>query len=142
METILNIEEVENIEPQGFVQNFGGYSGFKITTNKHNYYFLIDSYQNCCENWGYISCEDYKNMIGKELESIEVVTTANEKMKIELEQRYLNDEDIYEGGVVFINVNGPDLDQIQFAVYNNHNGYYGHEVKFVVDDEVEYDNYL
>ena len=81
-------------------------------------------------------------MIGKELESIEVVTTANEKMKIELEQRYLNDENIYQGGVVFINVNGPDLDQIQFAVYNSHNGYYGHEVKFVVDDKVEYDDCL
>ena len=90
------------------------------------YYFLISSFQQCCENCGYLSSNDnLEDYIGLELISIDVVDTACNKIA-----NFLNEENIYEAECMFINLKFK-FDELQFAVYNSHNGYYGHSVLFI-----------
>ena len=74
---ILEIEEVIGIKlgnigemkgsngsQLGFVQmlnalcGYGVYDGYKIKTEKHEFYILIENGQCCCEDWGYFFLND------------------------------------------------------------------------------------
>lgn len=110
------------------------YSGYEVVTNLHTYRFGIEDYTQCCESWGYITSEDeFDRFIGKEL--VEVDTTD----KYSVTKSMLREEN---GGVeleelVFVTFKLSDGDVLQFAVYNQHNGYYGHSIGFWIDDNRE-----
>lgn len=111
-----------------------GYSemdGYKVTTDKHEFHVLIDNGQSCCESWGYICSEDdTKPFIGEELLEIKLTDTALNQTVLE-ESGYYEDE----GGIQFVDFM-TTRGVLQFAVYNSHNGYYGHGIVVAKDNEV------
>ena len=81
--------------------------------------------QCCCENWGYLSSEDdFGSFIGSELKNVYV--TDSELGTIVSNMK----EDLDAGSAMFINVE-TTRGLLQFAAYNEHNGYYGHDVRLV-----------
>lgn len=146
MEKILNIEECFGFN--GVEDAWCEQDGFKITTTEQEIYLVIDNMQCCCENWGYFMSEE-KNMnkfIGAELLNIKITDTlSNSITKETLTKREfeLNDDgsiDIYEGGIMFVDIitsNGV----LQFIAYNEHNGYYGHEA-WVISKQLKYNECL
>ena len=85
--------------------------------------FGISSEQSCCESFGYITSQDnYEDFIGCEL--LDCYLTTEDLCTIE------DLPEIYEGGMTFftIKTNKGDL---QFVAYNEHNGYYSHDVVLI-----------
>ena len=118
---------------------FGGSSmdGYKVVTDKHVFYVLIDNGQSCCESWGYFSSEDDETpFVGSELLEVKLTDTA-------LNQQAVDKSDYYddEGGIQFVDF-VTDKGTFQLAVYNAHNGYYGHGILVLKDDEVILDDTL
>lgn len=109
------------------------YDGYKIITSKHEYLLLINNEQSCCENWGYFSCEDnFNSFIGKTLISVEFTDTALNKNKL----KKFELEDIDKNQIQFIDFKVDTGEVLQFAVYNEHNGYYGHSILFAKDEDI------
>ena len=109
------------------------YDGYKITTETHDFYILINNDQNCCERWGYFYLNDDEQMfIGATLREINLTDTALNKKKAE-ESGYYDCDDC--GGIQFIDFI-TNKGVLQFAVYNAHNGYYGHPIIFAKDEEI------
>lgn len=104
--------------------------GYKVVTSDHEYLLLINNERSCCESFGYFSSDDnLQEFIGANLLSVEATDTAlSTKLIDELE--YLD-----EGGVQFVTFK-TDKGDFQLAVYNAHNGYYGHNILFVEDNKV------
>lgn len=116
------------------INALGGYSeydGYKVVTDKHTYLILIDNGQSCCESWGYISSEDdYTKFIGTELKEVNLTDKALNTKVVE-ESDYYDDD----GGIQFVNfVTNEGV--FQLAVYNAHNGYYGHGILVAKDEEI------
>jgi len=123
----------------GMVQmlNFlGGYEymdGYKVETDKHVIYVLIDNGQSCCESWGYFASEDDLNQfIGAELMEINLTDTALSKEKVEKSDYY---DGGGGGGIQFVDF-VTDKGVFQLAVYNAHNGYYGHGILVAKDNDI------
>ena len=115
METILSIEEIEE----------GGMSGYVVKTNKQEIKLLIDSDQTCCEHWGYFWCNLITDdFVGSELLNVTQVDNC-------LNERIFKNEFGSSGGEVddtlFINLE-TSVGNLQFVLFNSHNGYYGHKV--------------
>ena len=133
-----NVGSHSNTAHLGIVQmlraldGFAEYDGYRITTTEHTYLILIDNGQCCCESWGYFSSEDeFSNYIGKELASVELTDKALNQKKFE-ESGYYDDD----GGIQFVDFKMADGSVLQFAVYNAHNGYYGHPIIVANDGEI------
>lgn len=111
-----------------------GYSnmdGYKIETENHTYYVLIDNGQSCCENWGYFSSEDDLSLfIGNDLIEVRLTDTALNQIVVDKSGYY---EDA--GGIQFVDF-VTDKGVFQLAVYNAHNGYYGHGIIVAKDEEI------
>jgi hypothetical protein len=104
--------------------------GYKVETDKHTFHILIDNGQNCCEWWGYFSSEDdFNYYIGAELREVNLTDTALNKTVVE-KSDYYDDK----GGIQFVDF-VTDKGTFQLAVYNSHNGYYGHGIVVAKDDE-------
>ena len=104
--------------------------GYRVVTDKHEYLVLIDNSQSCCESFGYFSTDDnLPEYIGKELLAVELTDTSLKTEFIE-EIKYLD-----EGGIQFVTfkTSGGDF---QLAVYNAHNGYYGHGIIVAKDNKI------
>ena len=117
------------------------YDGYEIRTNLHKYMILIDNAQSCCESWGYICSDDnVDSFIGKTLVEVVLTDTAlnMQKLKEVGLTSYEDDRVIYchEGGVQFIDFKFNDGSALQFAVYNAHNGYYGHNIIVAIDQDI------
>ena len=113
MEKILSIESVSDNRGDGFV----------IVTSQQELSFFIDNGPGCCEQWGHISSEDdFSEFIGATLLKVEQVDRA-------LNVSIMKDVPTYDTGIIFINF-ATSEGLLQLAVYNSHNGYYGHSVKF------------
>jgi hypothetical protein len=135
---ILSITEIENIKlnngkPVDVCDDWewDTYNGYKITTEMHEFYILINNFQYCCESWGYFYLnDDEQKFVGTELREINLTDMALNKRKVE-ESGYYEDS----GGIQFIDfVTNKGI--LQFAVYNAHNGYYGHDIIFAKDEEI------
>jgi len=126
-ETITAIEEVFNIAVTKSTRG----EGFSITTTKQKITLLISNEQACCEKWGYISSEDdYSDFIGAELLSIATVDEDfNPKILDRLEKEY-----VHTNSCLFINIE-TSKGTLQFVLYNEHNGYYGHDV-YVISNQL------
>jgi hypothetical protein len=104
--------------------------GYKVKTSEHEYLLLIDNGQSCCESFGYFSSNDnLQDFIGAELLSVEATDTSLSTEPVE-EIEYLD-----ERGVQFVTFK-TDKGDFQIAVYNSHNGYYGHGIIFAEDDKI------
>lgn len=123
---------IKNIE-EGDVED--RYKGIYITTNRAILKFEIDSSRQCCEHFGYFSYNEfdkpYEHFIGAEIYQIFISNDKNENQKV---------FDIMEGvkhdmydidSAVFINVM-TSKGKIQIVIYNEHNGYYGHEIRYTL----------
>lgn len=139
-EKILSIKEIEDFS---FLQV--EYNGYKITTSKADYYLLIANGQHCCESFGYFSTNDnIKEFIGSDLISLKTVELDPEQKETILKSRgfgyyYYDDEENYQyvnddTNVQFVNIETSN-GLLQLAVYNSHNGYYGHNIVVLKVDE-------
>jgi len=109
--------------------------GYKVTTKDHAFLVLIDNGQSCCESWGYMASEDkLDDFIGADLREVTLTDTALNTMKM---------DDVYigDGGIQFVNFE-TSRGTLQLAVYNGHNGYYGHGIIVAIDDKIICDNTL
>jgi len=97
------------------------WEGFHVLTNKRSIEVYISNDACCCESWGHLSSvDDPQEFVGAKLLSVTSVDSAlNEKT---------DPGDIDEGTVYFVNFK-TDRGILQLAVYDNHNGYYGHSVQ-------------
>lgn len=149
-EIIKNIEEVHDfkIEPVHAATGAGGrlgmiqminaisgysqMSGYKVETNKHVYHVLIDNEQSCCENWGYMTSEDdLNNFIGTKLREVRLTDTALNQARIDDKLPW----GLEAGAIQFVDF-VTDKGVFQIAVYNEHNGYYGHGIVIAKDDGI------
>ena len=106
-----------------------GYDGFEIKTNKRTIQLLVDNFQGCCESWGYMCSEDNpQDFVGSELLCIEYLNMDRRKVKVDC-------GDLDAGRVMFIDL-VTTQGTFQVAVYNAHNGFYGHDARFVIDNEL------
>lgn len=143
MNKIIKIEEVHDV---GFTPSHSGdlgmseifnvligigyYDGYKVESEKDVIYVLINNGQYCCENWGYFSTEDDLGYY-----------TGAELIDIELTDLSLTTENIDEikcldeGGVQFVTFK-TSKGIFQLAVYNAHNGYYGHGIFVIKNNEI------
>lgn len=118
---------------------YSSYDGYFVETSEHKYFILIDNGQCCCESWGYFaSNDDLDSFVGKILASVEMTDTALDTELVENSGYYGGDE----GGIQFVNFRMASGEVLQFAVYNAHNGFYGHPIYFIKDDEIILDKYL
>lgn len=112
---------------------YGKYDGYSIKTNCHEYLILINNGQCCCENWGCFSSEDdFQKYVGKKLIKVELTDTELNKKKYEEDLPYGLDA----GGIQFVDFVFADGSVLQFAVYNEHNGYYGHDIIIARDNKI------
>ena len=113
------------------------YDGYEVITDKHSYKVLIDNQQSCCESWGYLASEDNNDaFIGAELIEVKLTDVA-------LNQKVVEESDYYvdAGGIQFVDF-VTDKGVLQLAVYNGHNGYYGHGIIVAKDENVLLDDVL
>lgn len=115
------------------LMGYSTYDGYEVKTDKHSYKVLIDNGQCCCESWGYFASNDpdFEQYIGKELEDVRLTDTALNTESVEKSGYY---ED--EGGIQFADFCFADGSKLQLAVYNSHNGYYGHPIFVLMDDTI------
>lgn len=120
MEKILKIEEIEF-----YVNKWCTEIGYKITTTQQEIFVLIDNFQCCCESFGYLTTNDNINdFVGSNLFDIKLTDTSLNTKLLEKEFPYGFDE----GGIQFVDLNTSN-GALQLAVYNSHNGYYGHSIR-------------
>lgn len=123
------IKSIQEIDDE-----LNGYDGCIIHTTTCNIIIAIDNDQQCCENAGYLASEDdFTDYIGAEILKIELVDENIGKIEFE------SDDLERESNIIFVNVE-TSKGTLQFAVYNCHNGYYGHEVLIKIEDEVLYND--
>lgn len=106
--------------------------GYVVETDKHIFRVLIENGQSCCESWGYLTSEDdLIQFIGNELLEVNLVDTALKQAVVDKEAEYGFDD----GGIQFVNF-VTDRGVFQLAVYNAHNGYYGHDIVIAKDNDI------
>ena len=115
---IVKIQECYDFESDQ--NNRSKFDGYIITTDSDTIKIGISNYQQCCESWGYLSSEDnLEKFIGSNLNDILVVDKA---LKV-----YQPFREISEDDAIFVNLL-TNRGTLQFVVYNEHNGFYGHRV--------------
>lgn len=120
-------EIIIKIEPTFFQIQKGNneFKGYKITTNNQTIQFGISAEQFCCENHGYFSSEDNLNeFIGAELLDIQLTDTALNTKKLK-KQGLSNQVQL-----MFVSFR-TNKGVFQLTVYNDHNGYYGHDAVII-----------
>lgn len=121
---ILKIEKFEdlNIEKDGCSK----YDGFKIETNSGDFIVAVSSSQSCCENWGQItSADNLDDFIGAEIANYRFDDSDNYQDCEILKNKFEDYVDVLDCAFISLET---DRGLLQFAVYNHHNGYYGHHV--------------
>lgn len=132
-------EIIEKIEETNWSDNdsYGGMEGLLVTTNKQVIKIGISSGQSCCEDSGSFSTNDnIKDFIGAEVLGIKLTDTSLNTQMIKERFEYGFDS----GGIQFVDIEtskGP----LQYAVYNSHNGYYGHNIK-IESEQLKHSDYL
>ncbi len=124
-ETILRITEVFDRRRD----NTGTYDGYDVVTSKRTLFLGISNSQQCCERWGYLTTPDDPNeFVGAELIAVNLFgeSISGKREQVNFESEDTNAE--------FINVE-TDRGTLQFALYNYHNGYYGHTCVVFSDEQ-------
>ncbi len=96
-------------------------AGFEVETDKQCIKLLIDDDLMCSESYGYFWCnDDVNDFIGANVLDVTVTDKALSTKKIEHNLLKIHE-------CLFVNVE-TDKGTLQFVAYNQHNGYYGHDV--------------
>jgi hypothetical protein len=133
---ITGIDGITGYKPDP-AKRYDSYEGYHLRTSKGDVWLLIDDEQNCCERFGFFSTpDDPQSFVGARITGIAVVTEGDSGYDY---ADHVSDVCDYNRAV-FVNVD-TDIGQLQLAVYNAHNGYYGHDVK-VVGGGVNYEGGL
>lgn len=108
--------------------------GYRIkTSDAGDVLVCIDDGQSCCERYGYFSSDDDLNQyVGANLNDIELVDTA---LKVESLKENDLEYGFDGGGIQFVNFK-TSKGTFQLAVYNAHNGYYGHGILVAVGENI------
>ena len=124
---IKEIIGVSNDDLEGYVIYLKNKEGVWIKIE-----IYIDNSQCCCEEIGYVSSEDnFKNFIGAELKEVYTTGVNKETTIINFFKNYTLDA----GDIMFLTlVTSKGI--LQFAVYNSHNGYYGHRAIIKIDEKI------
>ena len=100
------------------------YEGLIIKTNKGSIKLVISDGQSCCEQWGALFFEtpdDVSQFVGAKILQIQDIDIKREEfIDNETQLRITTDRGI-----------------IQYAIYNEHNGYYSHATILQVFDTIE-----
>lgn len=124
MEQLIGVDKFFGEKLEGSEYGWSTYDGFKIRTTERELILAIEDGQSCCESWGLISTEDdLTGFIGANIKDI-VITEGN--LTSGLTER-LSEDYISSDETEFITLE-TNKGTLQFAVYNLHNGYYGHSV--------------
>lgn len=137
---ITNIREVENIGQETCEQlgRWQKMDGYEISTEDKKIFVLIGNSQSCCEDWGYFSSEDnLTDFIGADLLEVNLTDTERNHKKLKEVLEYGLDD----GGIQFVDF-VTTKGVFQLAVYNAHNGYYGHDILIASGDKVLSDDCL
>jgi hypothetical protein len=104
--------------------------GYTILTNKRSISILIHNHPQCCENWGRLSTEDedLTKFIGHELVELNITQADTHTTFV----KDLANMKIECGEYEFITLK-TDKSVLQFAVYDEHNGEYGHSIYIEVE---------
>lgn len=96
--------------------------GVRITTPEETITIELTSSQHCCEVFGYFifATDELSAFIGTKIVSISLTDTARRVYTI-------HEDDDHGANTMFVDIL-TTLGVIQIAVYNSHNGYYGHDV--------------
>ena len=107
------------------------FDGYEVRTTGKTYRVLIENSQNCNEHWGYFSShdDDFDRFLCKQLTGVYLTDTALDKQKVDSLH-------LECGDIQFVDFCFSDGDKFQLAVYNAHNGYYGHKVLVLVGDDI------
>jgi hypothetical protein len=124
--------KIKSIRKETFSQSdWEAYDGYVIECENDIVKIGIDNNQSCCENWGYMSSndEDLDYYVGADLLSVRVVDENLLKTKI------LEEGDIFSegGGIMFVDVD-TTRGVFQIAMYNDHDGYYGHDAVVITKE--------
>lgn len=120
---ITSIERIDNDE-----------GGYIVHTEKHRIQLLIENTLSCCEDWGFMTSEDNpSDFVGAEFIDLKIVDDSYNVIDFGYSLQYRGG--LEEGKAVFINME-TDRGVLQFVLYNAHNGYYGHDCKITIDDNV------
>ena len=113
--------KILSIREDSIKDDYSWYDGLIIETNKGEIKLVIENGRCCCENWGALFFEtpdDISYFIGAEIIEIkDIDIQRDEDIENETQLRITTDKGI-----------------IQYAIYNEHNGYYSHgTIKQVFD---------
>lgn len=96
------------------------WEGFVVKTSTRTIRVCIDNNASCCESWGHLSSDDdLQQYVGAELLKVASVDTM---LNLKTDPGELD-----AGDIQFVNFD-TDRGRFQLAVYDSHNGYYGHEI--------------
>lgn len=123
--TIPENAEILSIRDDSIEDNYYWYDGLIIETNKGEIKLVIENGQSCCEHWGALFFETPDNIeqfIGaKILEIQDIDIKRDDDIDNETQLRITTDKEV-----------------IQYAIYNEHNGYYSHGTIKQVFDNIEH----
>lgn len=136
-EKILKIQKMENHKP--IEDHWSTFDGVFITTDKQVIEAGVSNEDQCCEHWGYMFTNDQvSDFVGAYLKEVQIVDTVLNKTKWDSEFPYG-----LEGGdedAMFIHFK-TDKGILEFVLYNNHNGYYGHSA-YLKSNQLNKETYL
>ena len=119
---------IQNIKEDTIVDKSRGwresYEGLIIETDKGSIKLVISDSQSCCEQWGALFFEtpdDISQFIGAEISQIQDIDIKREEFIDNETQLRIT----------------TDRGNIQYAIYNEHNGYYSHGTILQVFDTIE-----
>ncbi len=142
-EKIVSIKEIQGFEFSGKKSIWdNSFAGFEVLTDKHSYKVLISNDQSCCENWGYAISEDNPDSFIDS--TLQEITLTDTKLRTFAPNELPEDtsySEYYNGLIQFVSFTTSN-GLFQLAVYNEHNGYYGHTIFVTKDDEVIFDSVL
>lgn len=133
IEPIISITELEG--------DSGRYNGWEVKTARYTYKVKINNRQRCCESWGYFSTpDDVQFFVGATLMDVKIVDAVLNVKSLEQRENEWS-WTVEEEACMFVNFD-TTRGVLQLAVYNMHNGYYGHRVIIDIgqedDDEKEF----
>lgn len=132
MSKIESIKEVDDVKLSN--ETWAQFTGYEVKTATDTYQVLISNEQSCCEDFGYLTTNDnIQEFIGAEL--LEVVTTDTS-----LSGKNFMDG-IEEADCMFVDFK-TSKGTLQLVVYNQHNGYYGHDVLLLKNNKAEVETTL
>ena len=128
MERIIGIEE-RNFSHEDRFGEAWDYDGFVIWTDRQKILLGISSGIECCEQTGYFLTEDAASeFVGAMVLGVQTTDTSMKTTDWEI-------PDLDGGDIMFVTIL-TDRGPLQFAAYNSHNGYYGHEA-LVISEQLE-----